>query len=136
MTELELILQILTIAGVIAGVTWKLATVKDELENALDKKIDPLHKQIGEIKTTLIEMRSQVALLEARHNSDITRVNDRVGNLHNASKSKLSDFGYTLNSLIDFLEKNEICGVRYLRRSRDKDTINGDDSWTEFRKND
>jgi hypothetical protein len=135
MIELELFLQILTIAGAVAGIVWKLASIKDSLQESVNKKIDGVYHKLGRIEASLNEARKLLALLESRHNADIERTNDRISALHQNSKSKIMDQAYVVNSLIEFLEKNEVGNPRFFQKVRDRETSDGgDENWTELRR--
>lgn len=120
MTQTELIFGLISLGLTLGSgailITWKFATVKSELEEKLAVRLDNLETQLNTHTNTALQTQSENKLIQAGLKNDISRVNDRVTNLHSNIRAKIKGQDDTMNKIIEVLHNSPVDTKRIDRR--------------------
>ena len=147
---LSIIGSLIAIFVSITSGTWKLAQIKDDLENDYENKIDEIRKEYNAKFTAyresflqkienntnkIIQLQTAVQLMQSNIDNEFKSQHDRVTVLHSNSKRKYADLITVVNQHTVVL--NKLQKDTHIYKVREKDTMgfNGDDdesSWTQL----
>lgn len=101
--ELEVISFVLGLVVLIASTVWRLSVIRSALEDEFDNEINSIRRDFNRLERLLDSSTSNMKLLQAKHNSDVLRLSDRLNNL-----------SQSLQGIVGYLEKYS--GEKYIRR--------------------
>jgi hypothetical protein len=113
-------------------VIYRTSEIRRQIEKEIDQRYD-------ELKEAISKNEGKIDLLTQKVNNEDLYLNQRLTNLHTASRSMILDLQHQFNEIVGYLEKT-FPDQKFIIRTRilDKSTFNGSDdqdqSWTQIKK--